>query len=142
MSARPLRVLRLCSVFEPPESAIAGRGAGYDPIGGMQDHTAGLTRRLARRGVTQVVLTTRPPTAPWHRRLGPRASVLRVGVPVRRARQLWALPAAVLGPLLGRRADLVHAHLGEDIAVLPLAFLAARRRRLPVVVTVHASPAH
>jgi len=142
MSARPLRVLRLCSVFEPPESAIAGRGAGYDPIGGMQDHTAGLTRRLARRGVTQVVLTTRPPTAPWHRRLGPRASVLRVGVPVRRARQLWALPAAVLGPLLGRRADLVHAHLGEDIAVLPLAFLAARRRRLPVVVTVHESPSH
>lgn len=142
MSARPLRVLRLCSVFEPPESAIAGRGARFDPIGGMQDHTAGLTRRLARRGVTQVVLTTRPPTAPWHRRLGPRASVLRVGVPVRRARQLWALPAAVLGPLLGRRADLVHAHLGEDIAVLPLAFLAARRRRLPVVVTVHASPAH
>jgi glycosyltransferase involved in cell wall biosynthesis len=61
---------------------------------------------------------------------------------VRRARQFWALPAAVLAPLLARRADLVHAHLGEDLAVLPLAFLAARRGRLPVVITVHASPAH
>jgi glycogen synthase len=142
MSARPLRVLRLCSVFEPPDSAIAGRGARFDPIGGMQDHTAALTRRLARRGVSQVVLTTRPPTAPWRAGLGAGATVVRVGLPVRRARQLWALPAAVLGPLLARRADLVHAHLGEDIAVLPLAFLAARRRRLPVVVTVHASPAH
>src|SRR5919107_1326471 len=136
MPARPLRVLRLCSVFEPPDSAIAGRGARFDPIGGMQDHTAALTRRLARRGVAQVVLTTRPPTAPWRQRLGRGANVVRVGLPVRRARQLWALPAAVLAPLLGRRADLVHAHLGEDLAVLPLAFLAARRRRLPVVVAV------
>jgi glycogen synthase len=142
MTARSLRVLRLCSVFEPPDSAIAGRGARFDPIGGMQDHTSALTRRLARRGVTQVVLTTRPPTAPWRRRLDARADVVRVGLPVRRARQLWALPAAALAPLLARRADLVHAHLGEDLAVLPLALLAARRRGLPVVVTVHASPAH
>jgi len=142
MSARPLRVLRLCSVFEPPDSAVAGRGARFDPIGGMQDHTAALTRLLAERGVTQAVLTTRPPTAPSRQALGPRANVLRVGLPVRRVRQLWAAPAAALAPLLARRADLVHAHLGEDLAVLPLAFLAARRRRLPVVVTVHASPAH
>jgi glycogen synthase len=142
MTARPLRVLRLCSVFEPPASAIAGRGARFDPIGGMQDHTAALTRRLARRGVTQVVLTTRPPTAPHRERIGARASVVRVGLPLPRARQLWALPAAALAPLLARRADLVHAHLGEDLAVLPLAFLAARRRGLPVVVTVHASPTH
>jgi glycosyltransferase involved in cell wall biosynthesis len=142
MSARPLRVLRLCSVFEPPDSAVSGRGARFDPIGGMQDHTAALTRRLAERGVTQAVLTTRPPTAPSRHALGPRANVIRVGLPVRRARQLWAAPAAALAPVLARRADLVHAHLGEDLAVLPLAFLAARGRRLPVVVTVHASPAH
>jgi glycogen(starch) synthase len=142
MAAPPLRVLRLCSVFEPPESAIAGRGARFDPIGGMQEHTATLTRLLAARGVAQDVVTTRPPTAQWRQQLCPGARVLRVGLPVRRARQLWALPAAVLAPLLARRADLVHAHLGEDLAVLPLAFLAARARGLPVVVTVHASPAH
>ena len=142
MGARRLHVLRLCSVFEPPESALGGRGARYDPIGGMQDHTAALTRRLAGRGVVQAVLTTRPPTAPHVARPAAGASVVRVGLPVRHGRQLYALPAAVLAPVLGRRADLVHAHLGEDIAVLPLAALAARQRRLALVITVHESPAH
>jgi glycogen(starch) synthase len=142
MSAGHLRVLRLCSVFEPPESAIRGRGAGFDPIGGMQDHAAALTRRLERRGVAQVVLTTRPPTAPWVQRLAPGATVVRVGLPVRRPRQLYAAPAALLAPVLGGGADLVHAHLGEDLAVLPLAVLACAPRRLPLVVTVHASPTH
>jgi glycosyltransferase involved in cell wall biosynthesis len=108
----------------------------------MQEHTASLTRVLERRGVVQVVLTTRPPTAPWVERLGPGAAVVRVGLPLRRARQLYALPAAALAPLLGRRADVVHVHLGEDLAVLPLAELAAWPRRLPVVVTVHCSPSH
>jgi glycosyltransferase involved in cell wall biosynthesis len=137
-----LRVLRLCSVFEPPASALGRRGAGFDPIGGMQDHTGALTRLLARRGIAQVVLTTRPPTAPWIERIAPNATVVRVGLPVRRARQLYALPAGVLAPLLGRRADLVHVHLGEDLAILPLAALAARQRRVPIVLTVHCSLAH
>jgi glycosyltransferase involved in cell wall biosynthesis len=136
----PLRVLRLCSVFEPPASALDGQAAGLDPIGGMQDHTAALTRVLERRDVAQVVLTTRQPTAPAMERLAAGATVVRVGLPVRRPRQLYALPAAVLAPLLARRADLVHAHLGEDLAILPLAVLAAGRR--PLVVTVHCSMAH
>ncbi len=59
-----MRVLRLCSVFEPPPSAVAGKGAKFDPIGGMQNHTAELTRALDRRSVIQMVLTTRPLTAP------------------------------------------------------------------------------
>jgi len=138
----PLRVLRLCSVFEPPASALAGRGARFDPIGGMQEHTGSLTRALARRGVVQVVLTTRPPTAPWIERPEPLTTIIRVGLPVRRARQLYAIPAAGLAPLLGRRADLVHVHLGEDLAILPLAALAARPRQLPVVITVHCSLSH
>jgi hypothetical protein len=41
-----MRVLRLCSVFEP--AALSGRSAGYDAIGGMQDHAAGLSRQLDR----------------------------------------------------------------------------------------------
>jgi glycosyltransferase involved in cell wall biosynthesis len=137
-----LRVVRLCSVFEPPASALTGRGARFDPIGGMQEHTGSLTRALARRGVVQVVLTTRPPTAPWRERFAPGATVLRVGLPVRRARQLYAVPGAVLAPLLGRGADLVHVHLGEDLAILPLGALAARPRRLPLIITVHCSPSH
>ena len=35
-----MRVLRLCSVFEP--AALSGRSAGYDAIGGMHNHTAEL----------------------------------------------------------------------------------------------------
>jgi glycogen(starch) synthase len=137
-----MRVLRLCSVFEPPSSALAGRGAGFDPIGGMQEHTGSLTRLLERRGVVQVVLTTRPPTAPWVERIAPRATVVRLGLPVRRPRQCYAVPAAALAPLLGLHADLVHVHLGEDLAILPLAAMAARPRRLPMVVTVHCSLTH
>src|SRR5919108_3115447 len=30
---RKLRVLRLCSVFEPPATALAAAGARYDPVG-------------------------------------------------------------------------------------------------------------
>jgi glycosyltransferase involved in cell wall biosynthesis len=141
VSGRQLRVLRLCSVFEPPSSALNGRGARFDPVGGMQDHTGALTRVLQRQGVVQVVLTTRPPTAPWFQRISALTAVVRVGLPVPQLRQLYALPAAVLAPVLARRADLIHAHLGEDIAVLPLAVLAGRERRLPIVVTVHCSPA-
>jgi glycogen(starch) synthase len=137
-----LHVLRLCSVFEPPASAIGGRGARFDPVGGMQEHTGSLTRALERRGVAQVVLTARPPTAPRVERIAPGATVVRVSLPVRRPRQLYSLPAAVLAPLLGRHADLVHVHLGEDLAILPLAGVAAHARRLPIVLTVHCSLAH
>jgi glycogen synthase len=140
--AEPIRVVRLCSVFEPPPSALAGRGARFDPIGGMQEHTGSLTRALARRGLVQVVLTTRPPTAPRRERFAPQATVVRVGLPIPHARQFYAVPAAGMAPLLGMGADIVHAHLGEDLAILPLAALAARPRRLPIVVTVHTSLAH
>ena len=57
-------MLRLCSVFEPPPSALVGKGLRFDPVGRMQNHTAELTRAFDRRGVLQTVLTTRPPTAP------------------------------------------------------------------------------
>ena len=39
-SLTTLRVLRLCSVFELPASAVTGKGARFDPVGGMQNHTA------------------------------------------------------------------------------------------------------
>jgi glycogen(starch) synthase len=135
-------VLRLCSVFEPPPSALVGRGVGFDPVGGMQNHTAELTRALDRRGVVQTVLTTRPRTAPYLQRLGEHARVIRLGLPVRRFRQLYAPQAAVLAPILATRADLVHVHLGEDLAVVPVGAAAARLHRLPLVLTVHTSLRH
>jgi glycogen synthase len=137
-----ISVLRLCSVFEPPPSALVGRGVKFDPIGGMQNHTAELTRALDRHGIVQTVLTTRPPTAPYFQRLGDHARVIRVGFPVRRFRQLYAPQAAILAPILALRADVVHVHLGEDLAVLPVGTAAARLHRLPLVLTVHTSLRH
>src|SRR5215203_5896065 len=137
-----IRVLRLCSVFEPPPSVLVGRGVRFGPVGGMQNHTAELTRALDRRGVLQTVLTTRPPTAPHLHCLGDHARVIRLGLPVRRFRQLYAPQAAVLAPILAARADVVHVHLGEDLAVLPVGAAAARLHRLPLVLTVHTSLRH
>lgn len=137
-----MRVLRICSSFEPPDSAISGWRARFDPIGGMQNHTAALSRALDRRGVHQTVLTARPPGAPRRAALGRHGAVVRVGAPVPVCRQLYGVTAARLAGPLAADADLVHVHLGEDIAVLPLAARAARRRHLPVVLTVHTSLRH
>jgi|SRR5215210_445880 len=137
-----IRVLRLCSVFEPPPSALVGRGVKFDPIGGMQNHTAELTRALDRRGVVQTVVTTRPPTALYFQRLGDHARVIRLGLPLRRFRQLYGPQAAIIAPILATQADAVHVHLGEDLAVLPVGAAAARIHRLPLVLTVHTSLHH
>ena len=132
-------VLRLCSVFEPPPEALARPdAAAYDPIGGMQNHTAELTRGLDRLGVQQHVLTSRLGAPRSRTRLGRAATVLRTGAPLRAARQLWAADAARELVRL-RGVGLVHAHQGEDLAVLPLAELVARRAGVPLVVTLHCS---
>lgn len=137
-----MKVLRLCSVFEPPVTAVKGRGTAFDPIGGMQNHTAELTRNLDRMGVVQTVITTRPPTAPHLQRMGGHARIIRLGLPVPWFRQFYSIPAAILAPVLAARADLVHVHLGEDLAVLPIGFAAARLHGLPLVVTIHCSLQH
>lgn len=146
LSATPdpgdLRVLRVCTSFMPSDEVLQGKGRLFDPIGGMQNHTAELTRALDRRALVQTVVTTRPPGAPRTDRIGDGCHVLRLGLPIRKARQLYSLPALRLLPAVAERADLVHVHLGEDLAVLPLAFAAARRRKLPVVMTVHCSLRH
>ena len=129
-------------MFEPPPSALVGKGVKFDPIGGMQNHTAELTRALDRRGVVQTVLTTRPPTVPHLQRLGDHARVIRLGLPVRRFRQLYAPQAAVIASILALRTDVVYVHLGEDLAVLPVGAMAARFHRLPLVLTIHTSLRH
>jgi glycogen synthase len=143
--ARPgsgeLAVLRLCSVFEPPQAALTGVGTRYDPVGGMQSHTGQLTRALDACGVAQTVVTAWRPGALRPERLGSRSRVVRLGAPVRRFRQLYAPTAALVLSRLAADADLVHVHLGEDLAVVPLGLLASRRRR-PVVLTVHCSLRH
>lgn len=136
----PPRVLRLASVFPVPDDALAA--AEFDPVGGMQNHTGQLSAELDGLGVPQTVLTAYRPRAPRREALGRHGTVLRVGVPTRRVRQGYG-PAAVraLRRLPGPY-DLVHAHLGEDAAVLLVALAAARRWSAPLVVTVHMSPRH
>jgi glycogen(starch) synthase len=134
-------VLRLCSVFEPVR--VDGRAARYDPIGGMQNHTATLTRCLDAQGHAQTVVTSRLAGRRGATRLGRSAVVHRTGLPLPRLRQLWALDALrVVLRRPARPVDVVHAHQGEDLATLPLARLAARRHRCPLVVTVHCSVGH
>ena len=146
-SAVGLHVLRLCSVFEPApadDPAAAGLTARFDPIGGMQNHTAALTRCLDAQGHRQTVLTSRLAGPRSATRVGRSAVVHRGGLPVARLRQLWALTALPRALRTQGRApvDLVHAHQGEDLATLLLARLAARRHRCPLVVTVHCSVGH
>jgi glycogen(starch) synthase len=142
MDVEPRRVIRLCSVFEPPAESLTGRGVRFDPIGGMQNHAASLTRALDGLGVVQDVITTRPPGAPARHGLGRRATVHRLGLPVPVMRQLYSVPAAALVDRLAARASVLHAHLGEDLAIVPIVMAAARRHRLPWVLTIHASLAH
>jgi len=130
-----MHVVRLTSVFE---CATPQQGR-FDAVGGMQVHTASLTRAFDSLGARQTVITAYRPEEPRRERIGELAVVYRVGAPIGAMRQGWASPA--LGrALAASTVDIVHAHLGEDIAVLPVAAVAAVRHRAPLVVTVHASP--
>ena len=136
-----MHVLRLTSVFEPAPAVLDEGSARFDPIGGMQNHTAALTRCLDARGLEQTVLTSRLAAPTGSTQLGERAVVRRTGLRTARLRQLWAL-GAIPHVLAGRRVDLVHGHQGEDIATLALGLLAATVHRCPLVVTLHCSVRH
>jgi glycogen(starch) synthase len=135
-------VLRLCSVFEPAADALhRADAAAFDPIGGMQNHAAELTHGLDELDVRQAVLTSRLGGRRSSTRLPGGARVVRTGAPLRAARQLWAFEAAPRAFAV-RDVGLVHAHQGEDVAVLPLAAAVARRAGAPLVVTLHCSARH
>lgn len=133
------RVLRLCSVFEPPEHVDPATVARFDPIGGMQNHTAELTRALDRLGFRQTVVTSRPPGYPSVSRAG-RFTVHRVGLPIPTFRQFYGVAAAMRVAHRDHH-DIVHMHLGEDLAIVPLGAIASKRRA-PTVLTVHCDLGH
>jgi glycosyltransferase involved in cell wall biosynthesis len=128
-----LRVLRLSPGFEPPASALAPRFAGANPVGGVQIHTAHLTRALDARGVAHAVLTRRAPTAPVLARFGRHAHVVRVDAPA---------AMALVAPALAWRAEVVHVHFTIDLALVPIAVAIARMRGVPLVATIHCSLRH
>jgi glycogen(starch) synthase len=135
-------VLRLASVFEVSPEDLHPGAARFDPVGGMQTHTAALTRALDRLGLGQTVVTSRLSGRPVRRLLEEHSLLVRVGLPVSHWRQLWALSALPHLLCPGQRLQVVHAHQGEDVAVLGLGFLASKLNRCPLVVTVHCSVAH
>ncbi|MBV7694121.1 glycosyltransferase family 4 protein [Streptomyces sp. TRM70350] len=135
-----LRVVRLASVFEP--LGLASGWTAFDPIGGMQNHTAELVRRLDAMGIGQTVFTSRMAGPACRQRLGARSAVMRTGVRVPVMRQFWAAPALTAALRAPGGVDLVHAHAGEDLAVLPMARAVAARHGCPLVVTLHCSLRH
>jgi glycosyltransferase involved in cell wall biosynthesis len=141
-SPSALHVLRLCSVYEPEATHFDEAAARFDPIGGMQNHTAALSRCLDALGIRQTVVTARLAAKPGVSRLGSAGIVRRVGLQTTWFRQLWGLCALphVLRP--GSVVDLVHAHQGEDVATLVLALLAQSVHGCPMVVTLHCSVRH
>jgi glycogen synthase len=136
---QPVNVLRICSVFEPPRHIDPTTVARFDPIGGMQNHTAELTRALDRLGFAQTVVTSRPPGYPRLSNSG-NCVVHRVGLPVPALRQFYGVAAAFRIARVSR-PDIVHIHLGEDLAIVPLGALASRLRA-PVVLTIHCDLGH
>lgn len=125
-------------MFEAPAPALS-QGRGFDVVGGMQVHTARLTAALAERGVDQTVVTAYRPGAPRIERLAEGTQVLRVGWKTKAFRQWYGVAAIPALSEASRDVDLIHAHLGEDLAVLPLAARAAARAGAPIAITVHCS---
>src|SRR4051794_39150832 len=107
-----MHVLRLCSVYESEVTDLDAAAARFDPIGGMQNHTASLSRCLDALGIRQTVLTARLAGLRGVSGLGQRGTIRRVGVRITRLRQFWGL-CALPHLLAVHRVDLVHAHQGE-----------------------------
>ncbi|MHB8605103.1 MAG: glycosyltransferase family 4 protein [Thermoplasmatota archaeon] len=106
----------------------------YDPhVGGVESHVRSIALELARRGHEIDVLTTRLP--------GAAREEVRGGVTVRRLREAFNLFTTPVNPGLANalaegRYDLVHSHSPPPVTSY-LAARAARRARLPHVLTYH-----
>lgn len=110
-----------------------------DAIGGLQGHAAALSRHLDQAGVVQTIVTAQLPAARGARPFGLHGVRHRVGLEAPAPRQGYAAACAPRLRRLSGSVDLVHVHLGEDLAVLPLGHAVAALRGIPLVVTVHHS---
>lgn len=118
---RPLRVLQVSPAYAPS-------------LGGVETCVREISGRLLRAGAEVQVLTADPShTLPVHEMLD--------GVPVRRVRAWPRNSDQRFAPGIGRAvaisgADVVHVQCYQTL-VSPLAMFAARRSRLPYVLTLH-----
>lgn len=110
--------------------------ARYFPyIGGIETHVHEVGRRLARAGMDVTVLTTDPGGRLPAEEEAEGVHILRV--PAWPGNRDYYLAPRVSPIVAGGRWDLVHCQ-GCHTFVPPLAMLAARRARIPYVVTIHA----
>lgn len=137
-----MRVLRLCPSFEPPGAGRDARPPSAESVGGLLHHAAALTRALDRRGVEQIVLTRGGGPAGSVERVGAHAVVIRVALPLRRARPPYLVPAALAAPLLAAGVDVVHVHASGEWGLVAVGVAAARLAGARLVVTLHCSLRH
>lgn len=146
-SLAPLRVLRISSRYHPPHPFLRDPTKSdlirrFHAVGGMQLQAWRLTEALAIRGISQTVVTVKPP---WESaiQINRNVEVRRFGWTLPTPRQMFALPAAVFLNSLARGSyDLVHCHSAQDLAVFPLARFAATRIQVPLIASIHCSWEH
>lgn len=139
-----MNVLRISSRFHPAHPLLrdplnAEKMRKFHAVGGMQLQVYLLTRTLAQQGVQQDVVTVRPPWEPkYEEKEGVR--IHRFGWAVPTPRQMYAGPALrYLLKIAPSDYDLVHCHIAQDLASVPLSIIAARRANAPLVITLHSS---
>jgi glycosyltransferase involved in cell wall biosynthesis len=117
-------------------------------LGGVEEVSRHLAAEQRRRGLDSIVITNRyPPTLPRSERIdGIPVYRERFRVPERRPRHLagWAIGTCatrrgILTALRAHQTDLLHVHCVSSNGYYALR--AARRTRLPLVVTMHAEMA-
>jgi glycogen synthase len=103
-------------------------------VGGTEVHTYEVAKRLAALGIELTVLATERESNPVPSELYEGFHVIRVKAWPRR--RDWYIAPAIRQVVTSRRWDLVHIQ-GIHTMVLPVAIVAARRARLPYVITLH-----
>jgi glycosyltransferase involved in cell wall biosynthesis len=106
----------------------------FPQAGGVETHVFEVGRRVAAAGARLTVLTTDVSRAlPPHEQL---EGIEIVRVPAYPRSRDWYVAPAIAGVVASAGADLIHVQSYHSM-VAPLAMRAARRNRLPYVVTFH-----
>jgi 2-deoxystreptamine N-acetyl-D-glucosaminyltransferase/2-deoxystreptamine glucosyltransferase len=145
-----MRILRLTPFFH--HDYVDTWPAQFDPVGGMQVQILTLSRRLARSGVDQLVLTLGFPGLPREKVVEPGLTVRLTRAPMPQVRseitglvglgQAWLLGTIAECVRLRRgswRPDLIHVHADGQIWPLLAGEAASRLLGVPYVLTLHCS---